>query len=126
MTTTQLFNGVTGTLTGSNNLYTGTLANTTSSINVLLRVKSLKAAGLTGVSLYFMTSPTDLSALTINQLKALGNGVINDIRLNPTQIPGEYVNKSGELYTIDGVYFAAWFETDVSSAVETSAWANEY
>lgn len=123
---TQLFNEVTTEFTGGNDLYLGTLNAASASINTLLKVETVKSPGLDGVTLYFVTSPYSLAGKSIATLKKEFLGTIQEIRLVPEVNPGQARCVSGDVYSVDGNYFAAWLETSSIASVKVSAWLNEY
>lgn len=123
---TQLFNEVTTEFTGGNDLYLGTLDSATASINPLLQVETVKSPGLGGVSMYFVTSPYTLAGKSIAMLKKEFQGTIQEVRLVPSEVPGQMRTVSGDVYSVDGNYFAAWLETSSIASVKVSAWLNEY
>lgn len=123
---TQLFDEVTTAFTGGNDLFIGSLNAGTASINPLLQVETVTSPGLNGVSMYFITSPYDLTGKSIAQLKKEFLGTIQEIRLVPETYPGQRRCVSGDVYSVDGNYFAAWLETSSIASVKVSAWLNEY
>lgn len=123
---TQLFNAVTTAFTGGNDLYIGSLNAGSASINPLLQVETVTSPGINGVSLFFVTSPYALTGKSIAQLKKEFLGTIQELRLVPSEIPGQMRTVSGDVYSVDGNYFAAWLETSSIASVKVSAWLNEY
>ena len=123
---TQLFNAVTGSFTGNNDLYIGALNSSTSSINPFFQVETVQSPGLEGASLYFVTSPYALTGKSIADLKKEFLGTICEVRVNPDQTPGQRRCVSGDVYSVDGNYFAAWLETSAVAKVKLSAWLNEF
>lgn len=123
---TQLFDEVTTEFTGGNDLFIGPLTSTTSSINPLLQVETVNSPGIDGVSLFFVTSPYALTGKSIAQLKKEFLGTIREIRLIPDAVPGQMRCVSGDVFSVDGNYFAAWLETKSIASIKVSAWLNEY
>lgn len=124
MTTTQLFNAVdeAGEIASPVPI---TLQAGTTTINVLLQVETVKSPGLDGVSLFFVTAPYTLATKTIADLKREFLGTIQEVRLVSEQVLNMRA-KSGEVYAVDGTYFAAWVETPVITSVKVNAWLTEY
>lgn len=125
-TITRIFNEVTTEFTGGNDQALVSLNAATSAISVLMRVETLSAFSALGkVQLCFVTSPDALTGLSIAQLKSKFNGLIKtvDVYCNPDV---GFNSIESDVFSVSGLYFGAWLETESIAKLKVSAWVAEF
>jgi len=124
-TVTALFTAVTGVFTGGNDQALLSLNAATNNVGVVLRVENiLPVPIIDNVSLYYVTSPDLIGALTIPQLKAKFGGLVKEIQLPVPAVQG-FFHRRSFAEPVNGLFFAAWLETTQIGSLKLSAWAVE-